>query len=79
MSKKLTKESSEQLSEGFVNELSCNNYMLDYQKCIVKNRKKQDFRECVKDMDKFRFCMVRKESDNLKGKNSGVVRPELFK
>ena len=75
MSKDPSKLSGEELSTAFANELSCENYFADYQSCLRKNQKTQKFAECVKIMDKFRYCLIDKDTKRLQEKKAGFVAP----
>lgn len=79
MSQNLTRIPGQKLSEDFIDELSCNSYLVKYQRCVIKNQKKRQFSECVPDMESFQFCMVQKENENIKDKKKQSFKPDMFR
>lgn len=75
--KESEEEKSQNLAKKAVEELSCNNYYMEYQQCVTK--KKRNYSDCVELMEKFRFCLVRQEMEKRKeDASSGAKSSKLF-
>ena len=55
---------TEKVTNSAVGELSCENYMFDYQTCISQPRK--NYSECVEKLEAFRYCMTYRAESKLK-------------
>eukprot|EP01016_Furgasonia_blochmanni_P056246 TRINITY_DN9553_c0_g1_i1.p1 TRINITY_DN9553_c0_g1~~TRINITY_DN9553_c0_g1_i1.p1 ORF type:complete len:138 (+),score=17.20 TRINITY_DN9553_c0_g1_i1:89-502(+) len=73
------KDESKELAQGVVDDLSCENFFHEYKTCIIE--KKASYKECLKIMDQFRFCLIRREELQAKDNKGGSknINPQLFK
>ena len=50
---------SNKLALEAVNDLNCHKYMFDYKECVIQ--KKTNYKDCIKIMDAFRYCLLYKD------------------
>ncbi|CAD8140706.1 unnamed protein product [Paramecium pentaurelia] len=58
MDKKLLSTPSEKLAADAADEMTCQNHMNTYTTCLQKHSLTNNYKECVKYMDQFRFCLL---------------------
>ncbi|CAD8132035.1 unnamed protein product [Paramecium octaurelia] len=58
MEKKLLSTPSEKLAADAADEVTCQNHMNAYTACLQKHSLTNNYKECVKHMAQFRYCLI---------------------
>lgn len=61
--KEILKKSTEELVDEAIKDINCHKHLDDYKDCLDKHDRNRNFKDCVKFMNYFKYCLLYHESN----------------